>query len=60
MLTPKTSNNQQTSERKDKTSYYFDGPANTTMQGVPVQLIYGRALVGSHGISAALTIDQLM
>lgn len=59
MLTPKTSK-QETSERKDNTSYYFDGPANTTMQGVPVQLIYGRVLVGSHGISAALTIDQLM
>lgn len=47
-------------ERKDKTSYYFDGPANTTMQGVPVQLIYGTCLVGSHSISAALTVDQLM
>lgn len=47
-------------ERKDKTSYYFDGPANTTVQGVPVQLIYGRCMVGSHAISAALTVDQLM
>ena len=48
------------SERKDKTSYYFDGPANTTQQGVPVQLIYGECLVGSHSISAAVTVDQLM
>lgn len=47
-------------ERKDKTSYYFDGPANTTNQGVPVQLIYGTCLVGSHSISAALTVDQLI
>lgn len=61
MLAPKPKMNDfEQAERKDKTSYYFDGPANTTMQGVPVQLIYGRCMVGSHGISAALTVDQLM
>jgi predicted phage tail protein len=48
------------SAREDKTSYYFDGPVNTDMQGVPVPLIYGRILCGSHAISAAVTIDQLM
>ena len=41
-------------------SYYFDGPTNTTGQGSPVQLIYGRTLVGSHTISVSATIDQLM
>lgn len=61
MLAPKPKmGDLEQSERKDKTSYYFDGPANTTMQGVPVQLIYGTCLVGSHSISAALTVDQLM
>lgn len=61
MLAPKPKLNQdQQTERKDSTSYYFDGPANTTMQGVPVQLIYGKCLVGSHSISAAVTVDQLM
>lgn len=40
------------------TSNYFDGPANTTAQGVPVQLIYGRCLVGSHAISAKMDIDD--
>ena len=59
MLAPKPSSQNQ-AERKDKTSYYFDGPTNTTMQGVPVQLIYGKCMVGSHGISAAVTIDQMM
>jgi predicted phage tail protein len=48
------------SARKDKTSYYFDGPVNTSVQGVPVPLIYGKIRAGSHAISASLTIDQLM
>lgn len=45
--------------RSDKTSYYFNGPINTTAQGVPVQLIYGeRCLVGSHVASASITVDE--
>jgi len=47
-------------QRKDMTSHFFDGPVNTTEQGVPVQLIYGEVLVGSHAISAEVTVDQLM
>lgn len=47
-------------DRENKTSTYFDGPAQTTTQGVPVQLIYGRCLVGSHAISVAVTVDQLL
>lgn len=47
--------------RSDKTSYFFDGPVNTTMQGVPVPLIWGfGVLVGSHAISANLSVDQLL
>jgi predicted phage tail protein len=56
MLAPKPDN----SKTEGKTSYYFDGPTNTTQQGVPVQLTYGRCLVGSHTISAAVTVDQLL
>jgi predicted phage tail protein len=48
------------SVRQDGTSYFFDGPVNTTQQGVPVPLIYGRVLVGSHAISAKVTVDQLL
>lgn len=48
------------SQRSDKTSYYFNGPVNTTDQGVPVPLIYGRILVGSQAVSASVSIDQLM
>lgn len=61
MLAPKPKVNDNSMSAADtKSSYYFDGPANTTSQGVPVQLIYGRCLVGSHTISAAVTVDQLM
>lgn len=60
MLTPKPKMPDE-SERKDKTSYYFDGPVNTTTQGVPVPLIYGHNVrVGSHAISAEVSVDQLM
>lgn len=60
MLSPKPKVGGSESEKKDRTSYFFDGPVNTTMQGVPVQVIYGKCLVGSHAISAAVTVDQLM
>lgn len=58
MLSPRPKNDE--TERKDKTSHYFDGPVNTTMQGVPVPLIYGTVRVGSHHISASLAVDQLI
>lgn len=59
MLTPRPKKEE--FERKDKTSRYFDGATNTTTQGVPVPLIYGQnVLVGSHAISAALTVDEVM
>lgn len=58
-LTPKSTQDS-SAQRKDKTSYYFDGPVNTSIQGVPVPLIYGQIRSGSHAISASLTIDQLL
>lgn len=47
-------------KEEGKSSYYFDGPSSTTGQGNPVQLTYGRCLVGGHTISAAVTVDQLL
>lgn len=38
----------------NKPSYAFDGPVNTTAQGNPVPLAYGKMLVGSQVISAGL------
>lgn len=59
LLAPKPSK-ADISETEMKSSHYFDGPVNTTQQGVPVPLIYGTCLVGSHAVSASITIDQLM
>lgn len=40
-------------------SFYFDGAANTEMQGRPIPLIYGRVLTGSHPISASISVDEI-
>ncbi len=40
-------------------SYVFNGPVNTTAQGQPVPVLYGRLLVGSAIISAGIVIDDL-
>lgn len=62
MLAPKPNMSQGSvgNAADSRSSYYFDGPANTTSQGAPVPLIYGRCMVGSQAISAAVTVDQLM
>lgn len=41
-------------------STYFNGAQNTSQQGSPVPIVYGRILVGSHAISASMSIDKLM
>ena len=43
----------------DKPSYLFNGPVNTTAQGNPVPIGYGRLIVGSAVISAGITIDDI-
>ena len=52
--TPKMSNT--TAEKKENP--YFDGPVNVTAQGGPVPVGYGRMIVGSAVISAAVTVEQ--
>lgn len=50
----------QPSERPDnQPSYAFNGPVNTTGQGNPVPILYGRLRVGSQVISAGLSVAQL-
>ena len=53
---PKTKNQDGT---ETLSSYYFDGPVNTELQGNPVPLIYGRVLTGSQAVSASISIDEL-
>lgn len=40
-------------------SYYFDGPVNTETQGAAVPIIYGRVMVGSHPISASISVSEV-
>lgn len=42
----------------ERRSFLFDGPTNTTEQGGPVPLIYGRVIVGSTVISTALDVED--
>ena len=39
-------------------SFSFSGVVNTTQQGMPVPVCYGRAFVGSAVISSGLDVDQ--
>jgi predicted phage tail protein len=59
MLTP-TPKNQGPQERpENRPSYQFNGPVNTTAQGQPVPIGYGRLVVGSAVISAGITAVQV-
>lgn len=60
LISPRPKKSEDAGIREDGTSYFFDGPVNTTQQGVPVPLMYGRVLAGSHAISAKVTVDQLL
>lgn len=40
------------------TSYYFNGAQNTTRQGVPVPLVFGRCKVGSAVISSSINVSD--
>ena len=40
-------------------SYTFSGPVNTTAQGQPVPVGYGRLIVGGAVISAGITTEEI-
>ena len=44
---------------KDDPSYLFNGPVNTTVQGVAVPVGYGRMIVGSAVISAGIDVQDI-
>jgi predicted phage tail protein len=55
--TPKAS---EPSERpENQPSYSFNGAVNTTAQGHPVPVGYGRLIVGSAVISAGIDVDEM-
>lgn len=51
--TPKNPDSEDNNENQ-----YFNGPVNTTAQGSAIPVGYGRMIVGSAVISAAITIDS--
>lgn len=52
--TPNTDSGMGSEAVENRPSYNFNGPVNTTAQGHPVQLAYGRVVCGSAVISAGL------
>jgi predicted phage tail protein len=43
----------------DTASYLFNGPVNTTTQGNPVPILYGRLIIGSQVVSASVQAYDL-
>ena len=52
-------NNSSAERPENKPSFIFNGAVNTTRQGNPVPVCYGRMIVGSQIISAGLTVAEV-
>lgn len=59
MLSPVPKGQDPQESPDDKPSYVFNGPVNTTAQGEPVPIGYGRMIIGSAVISAGIVVDDL-
>lgn len=59
MLSPAPKTGEPKEREENKPSYNFNGPVNTTAQGQPVPIGYGRLLVGGAVISAGLTTEEI-
>ena len=60
MLAPQPKGISARNSPNNSVSYTFNGPVNTTAQGDPVPLGYGRMIVGSAVISAGIySADRL-
>ena len=46
-------------DQSTQPSYVFNGPVNTTAQGQPVPVGYGRMIVGSAVISAGISVEDI-
>lgn len=57
LLSPQRSQGASASATNDP-SYAFDGPANTSQEGLPVPVAYGRVLVGGAVISSGLSTSD--
>lgn len=59
MLTPVPKAPEPNERPENKPSYYFNGPVNSTMQGHPVPVGYGRLIVGGSVISAGIAAEEI-
>jgi predicted phage tail protein len=57
--TPDVKAGEDTTAAENKPSAYFDGPINTSGQGLPVPIAYGEVLVGGHVIDVGLSAVQV-
>lgn len=58
MLSPQQAGTSAADTPENTPSYVFNGPVNTTAQGNPVPLLYGRMVVGSAVISAGILAQE--
>jgi len=58
MLSPQPKLQKNADSADNQASYVFSGPVNTTAQGNPVPVLYGRMIVGSAVISAGMEADD--
>ncbi|MBO9552237.1 hypothetical protein [Pseudomonas sp.] len=56
--TPKSNDYAGRESADERPSFLFDGPTNTSTQGLPVPVIYGRVRTGSIVVSAGLTAEE--
>lgn len=59
LLAPTLKNSDYNSREENTSSFLFNGVQNTTEQGGPVTLVYGRFLVGSKVISASINVEDM-
>jgi predicted phage tail protein len=60
MLSPQAKGLGTQDSPNNRPSYSFNGPVNTSVQGNPVPLLYGRMIVGSAVISAGIYSEDQM
>jgi predicted phage tail protein len=58
MLSPQQAQSSAADAVENGASYNFNGPVNTTAQGNPVPVLYGRMIVGSAVISAGILAQE--
>ena len=56
---PRVSSQEMNNQPDNKPSYVFNGAVNTSAQGYPVPVGYGRMIVGSAVISAGIFVEEL-